>query len=166
MVQLEQQEPLKKQDTLIFNETTNQTNFPLERTTKHEAQNNYSAHNASMSIKEQRRSEEDGYKWRKYGEKQVKGSENPRSYYKCTHFSCLMKKKVERSLEGHVTEIVYKGSHNHHKPQSNKRKTNSSCTNSMISDLSLGEDNEFEQTSQTSYSGRDYDDLGLEAKRW
>lgn len=126
-----------------------------------------------MSIKEQRRSEEDGYKWRKYGEKQVKGSENPRSYYKCTNPVCLMRKKVERSLEGHVTEIVYKGSHNHPKPMCSKRKTSSqsihqgfsSSNNSLISDLSLGED-EFEQMSQTSFSGGDYDELGIETKRW
>ncbi|CAK9186644.1 unnamed protein product [Ilex paraguariensis] len=64
---------------------------------------------------------DDGYNWRKYGQKQVKGSEYPRSYYKCTHPKCPVKKKVERSLEGQVTEIIYKGQHNHPPPQSNKR---------------------------------------------
>ncbi|XP_065860518.1 probable WRKY transcription factor 3 isoform X2 [Euphorbia lathyris] len=64
---------------------------------------------------------EDGYNWRKYGQKQVKGSEYPRSYYKCTHPSCPVKKKVERSLDGQVTEIIYKGQHTHQPPQSNKR---------------------------------------------
>ncbi|KAE8692792.1 putative WRKY transcription factor 26 [Hibiscus syriacus] len=63
---------------------------------------------------------EDGYNWRKYGQKQVKGSENPRSYYKCTYPNCPTKKKVERSLDGQITEIVYKGSHNHPKPQSTR----------------------------------------------
>ncbi|XP_038893277.1 probable WRKY transcription factor 4 [Benincasa hispida] len=64
---------------------------------------------------------DDGYNWRKYGQKQVKGSEFPRSYYKCTHPNCPVKKKVERSLEGQVTEIIYKGEHNHKRPQLNKR---------------------------------------------
>ncbi|WVZ98028.1 hypothetical protein U9M48_043511 [Paspalum notatum var. saurae] len=65
---------------------------------------------------------EDGYNWRKYGQKQVKGSENPRSYYKCTYQSCSMKKKVERSLaDGRITQIVYKGAHNHPKPLSTRR---------------------------------------------
>ncbi|KAA0034451.1 putative WRKY transcription factor 3 isoform X1 [Cucumis melo var. makuwa] len=64
---------------------------------------------------------DDGYNWRKYGQKQVKGSEFPRSYYKCTHPNCPVKKKVERSLEGQVTEIIYKGEHNHKRPQPNKR---------------------------------------------
>ncbi|XP_059442618.1 probable WRKY transcription factor 2 [Corylus avellana] len=64
---------------------------------------------------------EDGYNWRKYGQKQVKGSEYPRSYYKCTHPNCLVKKKVERSHEGHITEIIYKGAHNHNKPPPNRR---------------------------------------------
>ncbi|KAM1050865.1 hypothetical protein ACFX15_031908 [Malus domestica] len=63
----------------------------------------------------------DGYNWRKYGQKQVKGSEYPRSYYKCTHPNCPVKKKVERSLDGQIAEIVYKGEHNHSKPQPPKR---------------------------------------------
>ncbi|KAM5581317.1 hypothetical protein ABKV19_010508 [Rosa sericea] len=64
---------------------------------------------------------DDRYNWRKYGQKQVKGSEYPRSYYKCTHLNCPVKKKVERSPTGEITEIIYKGQHNHEPPQPNKR---------------------------------------------
>lgn len=63
----------------------------------------------------------DGYNWRKYGQKQVKGSEYPRSYYKCTHLKCPVKKKVEKSYDGQIAEIVYRGEHNHPKPQPPKR---------------------------------------------
>ncbi|KAL0347240.1 UNVERIFIED_CONTAM: putative WRKY transcription factor 3 [Sesamum calycinum] len=59
----------------------------------------------------------DGHSWRKYGQKQVKGSEYPRSYYKCTHPNCPVKKKVEKKLDGQIAEIVYKGEHNHPKAQ-------------------------------------------------
>ncbi|XP_031477315.1 WRKY transcription factor 44-like [Nymphaea colorata] len=59
----------------------------------------------------------DGYTWRKYGKKQVKGSEYSRNYYKCTSLACPVKKKVERSLGGQVAEIVYSGEHNHPKPK-------------------------------------------------
>ncbi|XP_027907754.1 probable WRKY transcription factor 3 [Vigna unguiculata] len=72
---------------------------------------------------------DDGYNWRKYGQKQVKGSEFPRSYYKCTHPHCPVKKKVERSLEGHVTAIIYKGEHNHQRPHPNKRSKDSVASN-------------------------------------
>lgn len=64
---------------------------------------------------------EDGYNWRKYGQKHVKGSEYPRSYYKCTHPNCPVKKKVERNHEGQITEIIYKGAHSHPKPLPNRR---------------------------------------------
>jgi len=64
---------------------------------------------------------EDGYSWRKYGQKQVKHSEYPRSYFKCTHPNCQVKKQVERSHEGHITEIIYKGTHNHPKPAQSRR---------------------------------------------
>ncbi|KAG5235925.1 WRKY transcription factor family protein [Salix suchowensis] len=77
----------------------------------------------------------DGYNWRKYGQKQVKGSEYPRSYYKCTHPNCPVKKKVERSHEGHITEIIYKGVHNHLKPPPNWR----SATGSMDTQLDIPE---------------------------
>ncbi|XP_021770867.1 probable WRKY transcription factor 4 [Chenopodium quinoa] len=64
---------------------------------------------------------DDGYNWRKYGQKQVKGSEYPRSYYRCTTPNCPVKKKVERSFDGHITEIIYKGQHNHERPQTGRR---------------------------------------------
>ncbi|XP_057960521.1 probable WRKY transcription factor 20 isoform X2 [Malania oleifera] len=67
------------------------------------------------------KSAEDGYNWRKYGQKHVKGSEFPRSYYKCTHPNCQVKKQVERSHEGKITEIIYKGRHDHPKPQPRRR---------------------------------------------
>ncbi|XP_062231120.1 probable WRKY transcription factor 26 [Phragmites australis] len=78
---------------------------------------------------------EDGYNWRKYGQKQVKGSENPRSYYKCTYHSCSMKKKVERSLaDGRITQIVYKGAHNHPKPLSTRRNSSSGVAAGVAED--------------------------------
>lgn len=73
---------------------------------------------------------EDGYYWRKYGQKQVKGSEYPRSYFKCTNVNCKVKKKVERSHDGDITEIVYNGGdHNHPKPQPVKRFSDELDTN-------------------------------------
>ena len=76
----------------------------------------------------------DGYNWRKYGQKQVKGSEYPRSYHKCTHPNCPVKKKVERSLDGRIAEIVYKGEHNHPKPQPPKRLSSGSQGQTVVSE--------------------------------
>lgn len=89
---------------------------------------------------------DDGYNWRKYGQKQVKGSEYPRSYYKCTHPSCPVKKKVERSVDGQVTEIIYKGQHNHQAPQPNKRLKDAGNPNG---NSNLQENPEFASQNQT-----------------
>ncbi|KAK4782603.1 hypothetical protein SAY86_016705 [Trapa natans] len=53
-----------------------------------------------------------GYNGRKYGHKQVMDGGYPRSYYKCTHPDCQVKKNVEQSYDGRITEIIYKGAHN------------------------------------------------------
>ncbi|KAK9998872.1 hypothetical protein SO802_018475 [Lithocarpus litseifolius] len=93
------------------------------------------------------RRSDDGYNWRKYGQKQVKGSENPRSYYKCTYPNCPTKKKVERSLDGQITEIVYKGSHNHPKPQSTRRSSSSSSASSHAIQVSNSSSHELHDQS-------------------
>ncbi|XP_022149623.1 probable WRKY transcription factor 26 [Momordica charantia] len=85
------------------------------------------------------RASEDGFNWRKYGQKVVKGSENPRSYYKCTHQNCPARKQVEKCLNGRITEIVYKSKHNHPKTEF---PTRSSAQNSSVA--SIGHDDEFE----------------------
>ncbi|KAG6693037.1 hypothetical protein I3843_10G138300 [Carya illinoinensis] len=56
----------------------------------------------------------DGYKWRKYGQKAIKNSPHPRSYYRCTNPWCNAKKQVERSSEDPQTLLVtYDGLHLH-----------------------------------------------------
>nr|WCL15189.1 WRKY14542 [Atractylodes chinensis] len=94
-------------------------------------QSGYAASNNNFDNQTSQKKSDDGYNWRKYGQKQVKGSENPRSYYKCTHPSCSMKKKLETNSDGQITEIVYKGSHNHPKPQSTRRSSSSSASNNI-----------------------------------
>ncbi|KAK9663940.1 hypothetical protein RND81_14G008000 [Saponaria officinalis] len=59
---------------------------------------------------------EDGYNWRKYGQKNVKGNEYIRSYYKCSYPNCSVKKQVERSHDGRITDVTYLGNHEHGKP--------------------------------------------------
>ncbi|GLT27426.1 hypothetical protein SLA2020_024230 [Shorea laevis] len=58
---------------------------------------------------------DDGYNWRKYGQKLVKGNEFIRSYYKCTHPNCQVKKQLERSHDGKIVDTVYFGQHDHPK---------------------------------------------------
>lgn len=57
---------------------------------------------------------DDGHTWRKYGQKDILGSQHPRSYYRCTHkydMGCQAKKRVQRYDEYPRFEITYIGFH-------------------------------------------------------
>ncbi|CAM0875547.1 unnamed protein product [Alopecurus aequalis] len=64
---------------------------------------------------------DDGYRWRKYGQKAVKDNNFPRSYYRCTHQGCNVKKQVQRlSRDEGVVVTTYEGAHTHPIEKSNE----------------------------------------------
>lgn len=64
---------------------------------------------------------DDGYRWRKYGQKAVKNNKFPRSYYKCTHQGCNVKKQVQRLTKDEgVVVTTYEGMHSHPIEKSNE----------------------------------------------
>ncbi|KAG4172704.1 hypothetical protein ERO13_A11G014000v2 [Gossypium hirsutum] len=58
---------------------------------------------------------DDGFNWRKYGQKDILGSRFPRGYYRCTHRNingCLATKQVQRSDDDPtIFDITYVGTH-------------------------------------------------------
>ncbi|KAI3955028.1 hypothetical protein MKW98_005031 [Papaver atlanticum] len=58
---------------------------------------------------------DDGYSWRKYGQKDILGANYPRGYYRCTHSNaqgCLARKQVQRSDEdSSMFSVTYCGRH-------------------------------------------------------
>ncbi|KAJ8768049.1 hypothetical protein K2173_020989 [Erythroxylum novogranatense] len=64
----------------------------------------------------------DGYSWRKYGQKMVKGNTHPRNYYRCTSAGCPVRKHIETAVDNTSAVIItYKGVHDHDMPVPKKR---------------------------------------------
>ncbi|KAI4372880.1 hypothetical protein MLD38_011063 [Melastoma candidum] len=61
---------------------------------------------------------DDGYTWRKYGQKDILGSKFPRGYYRCTHrklYRCPAKKQVQRlDSDPSNFEVTYRHLHTCH----------------------------------------------------
>ncbi|OIW16549.1 hypothetical protein TanjilG_08406 [Lupinus angustifolius] len=61
---------------------------------------------------------EDGFTWRKYGQKEILGSMYPRGYYRCTHhklYDCKAKKLIQRvDHNPNIFEVTYRGEHTCH----------------------------------------------------
>ncbi|XP_071723244.1 WRKY transcription factor 55-like [Rutidosis leptorrhynchoides] len=61
---------------------------------------------------------EDGFTWRKYGQKEILGCKFPRGYYRCTHqklYHCPAKKQVQRlDNDPYMFEVTYRGIHTCH----------------------------------------------------
>ncbi|KAI3822118.1 hypothetical protein L1987_09699 [Smallanthus sonchifolius] len=58
---------------------------------------------------------DDGFSWRKYGQKDISGAKFPRNYYRCSYSKeqkCLATKQVQRADDDPaVFDIAYKGKH-------------------------------------------------------
>uniref|UniRef100_A0A7N0UFB5 WRKY domain-containing protein n=1 Tax=Kalanchoe fedtschenkoi TaxID=63787 RepID=A0A7N0UFB5_KALFE len=61
---------------------------------------------------------EDGFTWRKYGQKEILGSRFPRAYFRCTHqklYHCPAKKQVQRLDDDPDTfQVTYRSDHTCH----------------------------------------------------
>ncbi|XP_073288727.1 probable WRKY transcription factor 41 [Primulina huaijiensis] len=70
----------------------------------------------------------DGYSWRKYGQKVILDTSHPRAYYRCTYLNtqrCLAKKHVQRTdYDPSIFEVVYKGEHSCVQETTKKKKEN------------------------------------------
>ncbi|KAJ6797471.1 putative WRKY transcription factor 41 [Iris pallida] len=81
---------------------------------------------------------DDGYKWRKYGQKDILGAEHPRGYYRCTHRNsqgCPAMKQVQRSDDNPlVFDVTYRGAH--------------TCRKRPLADASASQESQQQQQNQ------------------
>ncbi|CAI5500438.1 unnamed protein product [Closterium sp. Naga37s-1] len=60
--------------------------------------------------------EDDGFTWRKYGQKLIRASSRPRLYFRCGQPGCPARKTEDRAADGKVLGRKYLSLHNHNPP--------------------------------------------------
>ncbi|GKC21938.1 probable WRKY transcription factor 40 [Tanacetum coccineum] len=127
----------KKSDTIInensnsnsSNETTckNPTNIQQTRPKISKVFVRVEASDTSLVVN-------DGYKWRKYGQKVTRDNPYPRAYFKCSYApTCPVKKKVQRSMyDQTIVVATYEGEHNHQYPSRQDQLVMSPCLNHIV----------------------------------
>ncbi|KAK4793209.1 hypothetical protein SAY86_023644 [Trapa natans] len=99
---------------------------------------------------------DDGYRWKKYGQKDILGSKFPRSYYRCAYWTegCLAKRQVQRIDDDTLqSEITYRGKHTCVREQNDEQKPES------IQGLNWEKMTASTCTSLSSYSINQSDDM-------
>ncbi|KAL1553782.1 WRKY transcription factor [Salvia divinorum] len=98
----------------------------------------------------------DGYRWRKYGQKMVKGNPHPRNYYRCTSAGCPVRKHIERAVDNSSAVVItYKGIHDHDTPVPRKHhgpKGGIAAATSPISLTNMQSKSKPHKTQQTQWS--------------
>ncbi|KAG5387722.1 hypothetical protein IGI04_029263 [Brassica rapa subsp. trilocularis] len=70
-----------------------------------------------IQMKSEENNLDDGYSWKNYGQKLIRGNPNVRRYYKCTFSGCDVKKHVERRADNAKSLVItYYGNHEHDAP--------------------------------------------------
>lgn len=94
----------------------------------------------------------DSWAWRKYGQKPIKGSPYPRSYYRCsTSKGCGARKQVERSsTDPSIYFVSYTGDHTH--PRPTHRSSLAGSTRTKFSNSVLSNHSEAKKAASSSSS--------------
>ncbi|KAL0205664.1 hypothetical protein P9112_000971 [Eukaryota sp. TZLM1-RC] len=98
----------------------------------------------------------DGFQWRKYGQKFSKNSPYPTCYYKCAYPNCTVKRQIQRESDGQKVVSLYRGKHNHDQPKVVRKTVNNQQEfTSVIEQFCFSEDSDVRvrlMTKSTSYA--------------
>ncbi|KAF8017066.1 hypothetical protein BT93_H2319 [Corymbia citriodora subsp. variegata] len=99
----------------------------------------------------------DEWAWRKYGQKPIKGSPYPRSYYRCSSSKgCLARKQVERNRSDPAIFIVtYTSEHNHPAPTHRSSLAGSTRPRTSTSETEVSVDSAATATTTPGTSGEE-----------
>ncbi|XWS48881.1 hypothetical protein CRYUN_Cryun13aG0114600 [Craigia yunnanensis] len=140
---VDEPENQKRQQSVIS--VTNKDSAKPKRSSRKNQQNRVVRHVTSDGLPS------DIWAWRKYGQKPIKGSPYPRSYYRCSSSKgCLARKQVERSCsDPRIFIITYTAEHSHGHPTRRNSLAGSTRNKSSTIPKSLANKKEPHEAAET-----------------